>query len=98
MHTIRLLSLLALCLLVAPVHAQTNPTAELLRELIRIDTSNPPGNEGALAEFLRPRFEELGFEVSIVETPTEGKAHFIARLRGDGSMRPILLAAHAEFV
>ncbi len=98
MKSIKYVSIIALCLLTAPAHAQTNPAAELLRELIRIDTSNPPGNEGALAEFLRPRFEDLGFEVSIVETPAEGKAHFIARLRGDGSKRPLLLAAHADVV
>lgn len=98
MRVIQFIQIFALCLLIAPVHAQTNPAAELLRELIRIDTSNPPGNEGALAEFLRPKFEDLGFEVSIVETPAEGKAHFIARLRGDGSKRPILLAAHADVV
>ena len=98
MRVFQFFQIFALCLLIAPVHAQTNPTAELLRELIRIDTSNPPGNEGALAEFLRPKFEDLGFEVSIVETPAEGKAHFIARLRGDGSKRPILLAAHADVV
>ena len=98
MKSIKYVSIIALCLLIAPAHAQTNPAAELLRELIRIDTSNPPGNEGALAEFLRPKFEEQGFEVTIVETPAEGKAHFIARLRGDGSKRPILLAAHADVV
>ena len=98
MNTVLRISFIALCLLIVPAQAQTNPTAELLRELIRIDTSNPPGNEGALAEFLRPRFAALGFEVSIIETPAPGKAHFIARLRGDGSKRPLLLAAHADVV
>lgn len=104
MRVIRYFALVAASLIAAQIHAQsqtqaqTNPTAELLRELIRIDTSNPPGNEGALAEFLQPRFEALGFEVSIVETPAAGKAHFIARLRGDGSKRPLLLAAHADVV
>lgn len=98
MRVMQFIQIFALCLLIAPAHAQTNPAAELLRELIRIDTSNPPGNEGALAEFLRPKFEDLGFEVTIVETPAEGKAHFIARLRGDGSKRPLLLAAHADVV
>jgi acetylornithine deacetylase/succinyl-diaminopimelate desuccinylase-like protein len=75
-----------------------DPTASLLAEVIRVDTSNPPGREGHLAEFLAPRFRALGFEVDIVQTPEAGKAHFIARLRGDGSKRPILLAAHADVV
>lgn len=98
MTTVKYLSLAALCLFIAPVHGQSNPTADLLGEIIRADTSNPPGNEGLVAELLRPKFEDLGFEVSIVETPAAGKAHFIARLRGDGSKRPILLAAHADVV
>jgi acetylornithine deacetylase/succinyl-diaminopimelate desuccinylase-like protein len=75
-----------------------NPTAELLADVIRVDTSNPPGNEALLAELLKPRFEALGFEVNIVQTPAAGKAHFIARLRGDGSKQPLLLAAHADVV
>ena len=73
-------------------------TAELLAEVIRINTSNPPGREQAIAELLAPRFRALGFEVDIIPTPDSGKAHFIARLRGDGSKRPVLLAAHADVV
>ncbi len=90
---------LATCALsVSTVFAQGNPTAELLRDVIQIDTSNPPGNEGELAELLKTRFAPLGFEINIVETPQAGKAHFIARLKGDGSKKPVLLAAHADVV
>ncbi len=70
----------------------------LLTEVIRIDTSNPPGNEAKLAEFLKTKFAPLGFEIDIIPTPTPGKAHFIARLRGDGSKKPILLAGHEDVV
>lgn len=73
-------------------------TAELLREMIRIDTSNPPGREGLIADALAARFKPLGFEIDIVPTPEAGKVHFIARLRGNGSRRPLLLAAHADVV
>lgn len=75
-----------------------DPTSALLVELIRVNTSNPPGNEGAIAELLAPKFRALGFEVEIIPTPQPGKAHFVARLRGNGSKRPILLAAHADVV
>lgn len=78
--------------------AQPHPTADLLAELIRANTSNPPGQEGSLAAFLAARLKPLGFEVDIIATPEAGKAHFIARLRGDGTRRPILLAAHADVV
>ncbi len=75
-----------------------NPTADLLRELIRIDTSNPPGHEGQTAELLAARLRPLGFEIDMVPTPVEGKVHLIARLRGNGSRRPVLLASHADVV
>jgi acetylornithine deacetylase/succinyl-diaminopimelate desuccinylase-like protein len=75
-----------------------NDTAQLLTEIIRIDTSNPPGNEAKLAAFLKTKFEPLGLQIDIVPTPDPKKAHFIARLKGDGSKKPILLAGHADVV
>ena len=53
----------------------------LLQQLIRTNTSNPPGNEQQVAELLQQRLAPLGFETEIVPTPTPGKAHLIARLR-----------------
>jgi len=75
-----------------------DPTASLLSELIRVNTSNPPGVTAGIATLLAPRLKALGFEVDVINTPDSGKVHFIARLRGDGSKRPILLAAHADVV
>ena len=84
---------------IAPKTAlQTNDTAALLQELIRIDTSNPPGDEAKMAAFLKTKFQPLGFEIDIFPTPDPKKAHFIARLKGDGTKKPILLAAHADVV
>ena len=76
----------------------TNATADLLADLIRLNTSNPPGKEGQIAEYLAAKFKPLGFDIEIVPTPESGKAHFLARLKGDGSKKPILLAAHADVV
>jgi acetylornithine deacetylase/succinyl-diaminopimelate desuccinylase-like protein len=86
------------CIALPAADPPTNETAELLRELIRIDTSNPPGNEAKLAAFLKTKFAPLGFEIDIIPTPDPAKAHFIARLRGDGSKKPVLIAAHADVV
>jgi acetylornithine deacetylase/succinyl-diaminopimelate desuccinylase-like protein len=80
------------------VSADLPEVAQLLVDVIRIDTSNPPGNEKKLAEFLQTKFAPLGFEIDIIDTPQAGKAHFIARLRGNGSKKPVLLAAHADVV
>ena len=51
-----------------------------------------------VAEALAPRFRARGFDVKIIQTPDTGKVHFIARLKGDGSKRPVLIAAHADVV
>jgi acetylornithine deacetylase/succinyl-diaminopimelate desuccinylase-like protein/beta-lactamase class A len=91
----------------APAPAQTaraaaaptaDPTASMLVDLIRLDTSNPPGKEQQIAEYLAAKLKPLGFEIEIVPTPEAGTAHFLARLKGDGSKRPVLLAAHADVV
>jgi acetylornithine deacetylase/succinyl-diaminopimelate desuccinylase-like protein len=76
----------------------SSPTAELLSELIRVNTSNPPGNERALDDLFASKFKPLGFDVEIIPTPDPAKAHFIARLKGSGSEKPVLLAAHADVV
>jgi acetylornithine deacetylase/succinyl-diaminopimelate desuccinylase-like protein len=95
------LLLAACCLAVVPLPAQsaaTDPTAQLLADVIRINTSNPPGRTQALADLLAPRFRAAGFTVDVIPTPDSAKVHFIARLKGDGSKRPVLLAAHADVV
>ena len=73
-------------------------TAALLSEVIRVNTSNPPGNEKQLDELLESKFKPLGFQVDVIPTPEPSKAHFLARLKGDGSQKPVLLAAHADVV
>ena len=75
-----------------------DPTAALLQEIIRLDTSNPPGREGQIDDLLASRLRPLGFDITIVPTPETGKSHMIARLKGDGTRRPVLLAAHADVV
>jgi len=92
-----LVSIIA-CARLAPAQQTLDPTAALLQEIIRLDTSNPPGHEGQIDNLLAGKLRPLGFEVTIVPTPEAGKSHMIARLKGDGSRRPVLLAAHADVV
>ena len=70
---------------------------ELLRRLVRIDTSSPPGNETVVAEYLKSVLDEAGIPSKILALdPTRG--NLVARLEGDGSKRPILLMAHTDVV
>ena len=93
-----LVVLLVLCMRSSGQAVNTNPTAELLMQLIRIDTTNPPGEDVKIAEFLTATLSPLGFQVETIPTPAPGKVHFLARLKGNGSKKPILLAAHADVV
>ncbi len=90
------LSLLLISIL--PAQAPLPDVAKLLIDVLKLNTSNPQGNEDLIAQFLAPVFKKAGFEVDIIETPQKGKSHFIARLRGNGTKKPILLAAHADVV
>ena len=70
---------------------------ELLAQLIRFDTVNPPGNEQAAQEFLRGLLEGAGFHVELLSA-VEGRPNLVARLaaRSDG---PVLcLLGHVDTV
>src|SRR5215472_1785895 len=68
-----------------------------LAELIRIDTQNPPGNETKVAHYLEGVLKDAGIEAEILET-VPGRDSIVARLKGDGSKRPLLLIAHEDVV
>src|SRR6185369_11982338 len=73
---------------------------ELLRHyqaLIRIDTTDPPGNETRAAEYVQHALEAEGIPV-VLAAKDPARANLIARLKGNGSKRPILLMAHLDTV
>src|SRR5690349_6574254 len=69
----------------------------LLDQLVAIDTSNPPGNEEKAALAVAAALKAAGIEPVIVPF-APGRANLVARLRGDGSKRPLLLLAHLDVV
>ena len=69
----------------------------LLQEYLRIDTSNPPGNEIAAAEFFHQLFDAAGIPNTIYPY-APGRANLYARLKGDGSLRPLILMNHTDVV
>ncbi|MFN2636669.1 MAG: M20/M25/M40 family metallo-hydrolase [Gemmatimonadaceae bacterium] len=72
-------------------------TVSLLQSLIRFDTTNPPGNELPLAQFLDALFRKEGIETTLIE-PDRNRAALVARIKGDGSKRPVILLAHMDVV
>ena len=72
-------------------------TISRLRDLLRLDTRNPPGNEILAAEYLRSVLETEAISGEIVG-PSSDRGTFIARLKGDGSAPPLLLMSHTDVV
>ncbi|HNO66475.1 MAG TPA: hypothetical protein PKK39_09015, partial [Tepidiformaceae bacterium] len=64
---------------------------------LQIDTSNPPGNEKPAARFLGALCEAEGIETEYIETAPNREV-LVARLRGDGSKRPLMLCNHTDVV
>ena len=64
---------------------------------LRIDTSNPPGNEAPGARFLGSILEREGIACEYIETAPNREV-LVARLHGDGSKRPLMLCNHTDVV
>ena len=70
---------------------------QLLQALIRIDTSNPPGNETRAVEYIRTLLDHEGIP-SQTFSRDPARASIVARLKGSGRRRPILLMGHTDVV
>ena len=65
--------------------------------LVRLDTSDPPGGELPAVEYLRRVLEAEGIETKIFATDPK-RPNLVARLRGNGSKRPLLIMGHTDTV
>ncbi|HUS65884.1 MAG TPA: M20/M25/M40 family metallo-hydrolase [Kofleriaceae bacterium] len=70
---------------------------EICQQLLRIDTTNPPGNERPAAELLARLLEEVGYEPVLLEA-APGRANLVCRRPGTGAAAPLLLSAHLDVV
>jgi acetylornithine deacetylase/succinyl-diaminopimelate desuccinylase-like protein len=72
-------------------------TARFLKDLVQIDTQDPPGNESKVAQYLAAVFKREGIPYELLE-PVPGRASIVARLKGSGAKRPVLMLAHEDVV
>lgn len=72
-------------------------TIARLRQYVRIDTTNPPGNEAAATAWLAQVLAAEGIETETAEA-APGRSNLVARLRGDGSLGGIVLHHHVDVV
>ncbi|MEU9162304.1 M20/M25/M40 family metallo-hydrolase [Streptomyces sp. NPDC048424] len=68
-----------------------------LSALIRLDTSNPPGHEIAVARHISRELSRAGVAHTVLEAEP-GRANLVARLPGSGQEPPLMLLGHADVV
>ncbi len=72
-------------------------TLDHFQTMVRMDTSSPPGNETVVAEYLKRVLEREGIPARLLALDPK-RANLVARIRGNGSKRPILVMGHTDVV
>ena len=65
--------------------------------VLRLDTSNPPGNERRVAEYLKQVFDSEGIPSQVLALDPD-RSNVVARLKGNGLRRPLLIIGHTDVV
>src|SRR5262247_2465132 len=101
------LTLFSLLVLLNPAAPQQSPqpdwpkieeeTMRHFQAILRLDTSNPPGNEGIVVEYLKSVLDREGIETKIFALDPK-RPNLVARLRGNGKKRPVLIMGHTDVV
>src|SRR5206468_1594272 len=71
-----------------------------LSDYLKVNTTNPPGNELAAAKFLKAILDREGIPAQILDTAELGanRANLYARFKGNGGKRAIALVNHLDVV
>src|SRR5690242_3468988 len=72
-------------------------TLQHFQALLRIDTSSPPGNETRAVEYLKQVLDKEGIPYQVF-AKEPSRANLVARLKGNGKKRPILVMGHTDVV
>jgi len=78
----------------APIHARP---VELLQQLIRFDTTNPPGDERECIQYIDSLMKAAGIKTALVGK-SKNRPNLVARLKGRGEAAPLLLYGHVDVV
>src|SRR5882724_4552544 len=70
---------------------------QYLIDLLRLDTTNPPGHETRVAEYLKQVADAHGIQNELLGADPK-RLNFVARIKGSGRGRPLLLMAHSDVV
>ena len=95
-----ILALAAGAVLAQPKTDHERLTLDIYRELIEINTVHPNGDNTAAARAMAKRLLDAGFDAKDVEVmePAPRKGNLVARYRGAGERKPLLMLAHIDVV
>ena len=93
------------CLIGSPAAAQTTldwkaveeETLRHFQALVQMDTTDPPGNETPAADYIRQVFAKEGIPTQVFALEPQ-RPNVVARLKGSGKKRPLLIMAHTDTV
>jgi acetylornithine deacetylase/succinyl-diaminopimelate desuccinylase-like protein len=77
--------------------AAEQETMQHYQAVLRLDTSNPPGNEHLVADYLKQQFDKEGIPAQIFALDPN-RSNIVARLKGNGKKRPLLIMGHEDVV
>jgi acetylornithine deacetylase/succinyl-diaminopimelate desuccinylase-like protein len=77
--------------------ALEDETMRHFQALLRLDTSNPPGNEKLAADYLKQVLDREGIENQLYALDPK-RPNLVARVKGSGVKKPILLMGHTDVV
>ena len=80
-----------------PTEAWHAEAVTFLTALVKIDTSNPPGDEIKAANYIKSLLDKEGIPSEIFES-APGRANLVARLKGSGTKKPLMLMGHLDVV
>src|SRR5438874_2939937 len=102
-YSVAMRHLCALALMI-PALAQTpdwnkinTETLRHFQALVQIDSTDPPGNETKVVDYLKKVLDAEGIP-SVVAAKDPARANLVARLKGNGSKRPLLIMGHTDTV
>lgn len=78
--------------------AKVNPeTLGYYADLLKIDTSSPPGNETKAVDYIRTVLDREGIPYQVFALESH-RANLVARVKGNGSKRPVIVMGHTDVV
>lgn len=98
------ISLLSLLFIFSQASSSQSDSAKIEEEtirhfqaILRLDTSNPPGNEKLVVDYLKGVLDREGIETKVFALDPQ-RPNLVARLRGNGKKRPLLIMGHTDVV